>query len=318
MVTQFREKKILKEIYPSIAKGISIFSVGLFKKIFLADRLDLIASPIFSKAIGSNFSILSFSEAWIGSLSYTLQLYFDFSGYSDMALGLSLMLGINLPLNFNSPYKASNMIEFWKRWHMSLSNFLKDYLYIPLGGNRKGKSRHYLNLFVTMLLGGIWHGAGLNFLLWGALHDTYVIINHLWLHFKPTYKSQYQYIPPTIRIIFSRTITFLAVIVGWILFRCDSLAQASIFYRSMCQCSVSHLQEMIVLILRQYPCIFLSLLIVFFMPNSNEMTQSSHPLRFPKIMQWKPNFLWIFITTILVTSSIFFIKKLSPFLYFQF
>src|SRR5574340_189032 len=119
-------------------------------------------------------------EAWSGALAYTLQIYFDFSGYTDMALGAALMFGIRLPVNFNSPYKATSIIEFWRRWHMTLSRFLRDYLSNPLGGNRKGKLRRYLNLMVTMLLDGLWHGAGWTFVVWGALHGAYLAINHLW------------------------------------------------------------------------------------------------------------------------------------------
>src|SRR6185295_4237272 len=117
---------------------------------------------------------------WGGALAYTFQLYFDFSGYSDMAIGLSRMFGVRLPLNFDSPYKAVNIIDFWRRWHMTLSRFLRDYLYFPLGGNRRGKARRYLNLMITMLLGGLWHGAGWTFVIWGGLHGLYLVINHAW------------------------------------------------------------------------------------------------------------------------------------------
>jgi D-alanyl-lipoteichoic acid acyltransferase DltB (MBOAT superfamily) len=123
---------------------------------------------------------LTLFEAWGGALAYTFQLYFDFSGYSDMAIGLSRLFGIRLPLNFDSPYKATNIIDFWRRWHMTLSRFLRDYLYLPLGGNRKGKVRRYANLMVTMLLGGLWHGAGWTFVIWGGLHGFYLIVNHAW------------------------------------------------------------------------------------------------------------------------------------------
>ena len=123
-------------------------------------------------------------QSWGGALAYTLQLYFDFSGYSDMAVGLSRMFGVKLPLNFDSPYKATNIIEFWRRWHMTLSRFLRDYLYIPLGGNRKGQVRRYASIMITMLLGGLWHGAAWNFVLWGGLHGLYLMINHAWRRFR--------------------------------------------------------------------------------------------------------------------------------------
>src|SRR6202035_3805435 len=154
--------------------GLIIFAIGLFKKTCLADGIQ----PLVTLAFGP--SPPSFDQAWIGALAYTFQLYFDFSGYSDMAIGISLMFGIFLPLNFNSPYKAPNIIDFWRRWHMTLSRFLRDYLYIPLGGNRRGERRRYVNLMLTMLLGGLWHGAGWTFVAWGVLHGFYLIVNHGW------------------------------------------------------------------------------------------------------------------------------------------
>src|SRR5262249_15782124 len=150
--------------------------IGLFKKIVLADGVAVYANPIFDAAArGAHFVPL---DAWSGALAYTFQLYFDFSGYCDMAIGASLMFAIVLPLNFNSPYKSRSITEFWRRWHMTLSRFLRDYLYISLGGNRQGATRRYANLFITMLLGGLWHGAGWTFVVWGALHGTYLAVNH--------------------------------------------------------------------------------------------------------------------------------------------
>src|SRR6202044_1375055 len=133
----------------------------------------------------------SFDHAWIGALAYTFQLYFDFSGYSDMAIGISLMFGIFLPLNFNSPYKAANIIDFWRRWHMTLSQFLRDYLYIPLGGNQHGSFLRYVNLMITMLLGGLWHGAAWTFVAWGALHGVYLCINHAWNNLAPAVSPRF-------------------------------------------------------------------------------------------------------------------------------
>jgi len=140
----------------------------------LADGVAPFATPVFTAAAAGHS--LTLLEAWVGALAYTLQLYFDFSAYSDMAIGLSRMFGIKLPLNFNSPYKAANIVDFWRRWHMTLSRFLRDYLYFTLGGNRKGTIRRYINLMVTMLLGGLWHGAGWTFIIWGGLHGLYLCI----------------------------------------------------------------------------------------------------------------------------------------------
>jgi len=179
MMPQFASPSIYKPNTESIAVGLTLFSLGLFKKVVLADQFALFANPVFNGAAqpGSN---PMFFEAWIGVLAYTLQLYFDFSGYSDMAIGLSRMFNIKLPLNFNSPYKAANISDFWRRWHMTLSKFLRDYLYVPLGGNRNGSARRYFNLMVTMLLGGLWHGAGWTFVFWGGLHGLYLVLNHAW------------------------------------------------------------------------------------------------------------------------------------------
>ena len=143
----------------------------------IADSIEPLARSLFDKvAIDQAPHIF---DAWIGLLAYTLQIYFDFSGYSDMAIGLGLIFGVRLPLNFNSPYKSKSIVEFWRRWHITLSRFLRDYLYIPLGGNRKGTLRRYLNLLTTMLLGGLWHGAGWNFVIWGGLHGLFLCTNHL-------------------------------------------------------------------------------------------------------------------------------------------
>ncbi len=172
MIPQF-ERKEAKHADPHlILCGLIIFGIGLFKKTGLADGVQ----PLVALAFGPNPP--SFDQAWIGALAYTFQLYFDFSGYSDMAIGMSLMFGIFLPLNFNSPYKATSIIDFWRRWHMTLSQFLRDYLYIPLGGNRHGPALRYLNLMITMLLGGLWHGAAWTFVAWGALHGGSASITH--------------------------------------------------------------------------------------------------------------------------------------------
>jgi alginate O-acetyltransferase complex protein AlgI len=193
--------------------GLTFFSIGLAKKLLLADPLGAIASPLFEAARTAS---LSLGAGWIATLAYTFQLYFDFSGYSDMAVGLSLLFGVRIPVNFLSPYKATSIIEFWRCWHISLSSFLRDYLYIPLGGNRKGPVRRYLNLFLTMLLGGLWHGASWNFVVWGGLHGAYLLINHAWRRLADVSLGRYP----------GGALTFLAVLVGWVFFRSADLATA--------------------------------------------------------------------------------------------
>ncbi len=201
-----------------LAQGLTLFILGLFKKVVLADSIALYASPVFNAADAG--VKVTFFEAWGGALSYTLQLYFDFSGYSDMAIGLALMFGVKLPVNFLSPYKSRNITEFWRRWHMTLSRFLRDYLYISLGGNRKGEKRRYVNLFLTMLLGGLWHGAAWTYVLWGALHGVYLCINHGWRKLTAAIKM-----PAILRIMttpMAYGLTFLAVVIGWVFFRAAS------------------------------------------------------------------------------------------------
>ena len=183
MMPQFARAETYRPNPENIAVGIAIFSIGLVKKVLIADAMAAHATPVFEAA--EQGATLSFFTAWEGALAYTFQLYFDFSGYSDMAIGLARLFGITLPANFDSPYRAVNIIDFWRRWHMTLSRFLRDYLYIRLGGNRKGPVRRYMNLFVTMLLGGLWHGAGWTYVVWGGLHGCYLIANHFCRRFGP-------------------------------------------------------------------------------------------------------------------------------------
>ena len=175
MMPQFAKtaNKVMR--YPNIALGLFIFSIGLFKKVIIADTFAVWATAGFDHA-----QTLHMVEAWVTSLSYTFQLYFDFSGYTDMAIGAALLFNIKLPSNFNSPYKATSIQDFWRRWHITLSRFLREYIYIPLGGNKKGEFRTYGNLMATFLIGGIWHGAGWTFLFWGFLHGLAIVIHRVW------------------------------------------------------------------------------------------------------------------------------------------
>ena len=164
-------------MWENLSRGFVLFVIGVAKKVALADTLAMVADPLFGKAVTAS---LTAAEAWIATAAYTLQIYFDFSGYSDMAIGLALMFGLRLPLNFNAPYRAVSIRDFWRRWHMTLSRFLRDYLYIPLGGNRCGPLRQAANVIATMLLGGLWHGANWTFVAWGGLHGAALAVNHVW------------------------------------------------------------------------------------------------------------------------------------------
>src|SRR6266436_6022399 len=216
MIPQFERAETKRPDAHLILCGLIIFAIGLFKKTCLADGIQ----PLVGLAFDA--SSPSFDDAWIGALAYTFQLYFDFSGYSDMAIGISLMFGVFLPLNFNSPYKAQNIVDFWRRWHMTLSQFLRDYLYIPLGGNRHGRVLRYVNLMITMLLGGLWHGAAWTFVVWGALHGVYLCINHAWINFGPAVSPRLAPLANTAAFV----LTFLSVVVAWVFFRADSLSAA--------------------------------------------------------------------------------------------
>lgn len=220
----FRQKEIF-------VVGFSFFSLGLFKKVVLADSLARYATPVFELA---KQTMPGGEAAWQAMLAYTLQLYFDFSGYSDMAIGLALLFGFKLPVNFSSPYKASSIIDFWRRWHMTLSSFLRDYLYIPLGGNRRGSIARYRNLWLTMLIAGLWHGAGWNFLFWGALHGSFILLNHAWrglLKNMPSLASIWRHVPA----FFSVGLTFLLVALAWVLFRASDLSAAEHIYTALLQ-----------------------------------------------------------------------------------
>lgn len=209
-------------------EGIILFFLGLGKKVLIADSLSFHANSVFNAA-GSGVNI-NFIESWLGVLAYTFQIYFDFSGYSDMAVGLALMFGLKIPFNFNSPYKSLNIIDFWRRWHITLSNFLRDYLYISLGGNRYGMIKRYRNLFLTMLIGGLWHGASWNFVFWGGLHGIYLILNHGWRNIIKDCKNIDNNI---FYIIFSWLVTFLAVTFAWIFFRAESFDTSVLIINAM-------------------------------------------------------------------------------------
>lgn len=210
MMPQFANKWNMAIRWRNIALGLFIFSIGLFKKVVIADTFAVWANAGFDSS-----SSLNLIEAWATSLSYTFQLYFDFSGYTDMAIGMSLLFNIHLPINFNSPYKALSIQDFWRRWHMTLSRFLRDYLYIPLGGNRKGKFRTYNNLIITFILGGLWHGAGWTFVFWGLLHGVALAIHRAWseLGFK-------------MNRILAWFITFNFINITWVFFRAKELDDA--------------------------------------------------------------------------------------------
>jgi D-alanyl-lipoteichoic acid acyltransferase DltB (MBOAT superfamily) len=205
MMPQFRNGRSLNA--DDLAMGLTVFAMGLGKKVLIADNLAPLANPVFAAGAAPQMA-----DAWIGTLAYSMQLYYDFSGYSDMALGLSRLFGVRLPENFDSPYQARNIADFWRRWHMTLSRFLRDYLYIPLGGNRQGEWRRRRNLMLTMVLGGAWHGAGWTFIAWGALHGMFLVLQQYFGGGKARW--------------WNRPLTFCAVMLAWVPFRAPDMSTA--------------------------------------------------------------------------------------------
>lgn len=214
MMQQFSDRRISRFDTRGFSVGLSIFAIGLFKKLVVADSLAPYAAGLFDMPHGAGGP--SLLAAWGGTLAYSFQIYFDFSAYSDMAVGLSKMLNIKLPINFFSPYKATSLIDFWRRWHITLSRFLRDYLYIPLGGSRRGRPRQYFNLLVTMLLGGLWHGAALTFVVWGLIHGLALLANYAWRAWSPLRMPR----------LIGWALTFSTVAIAWVFFRAPSFSVA--------------------------------------------------------------------------------------------
>ena len=348
MMPQFakREKKGLSA--ENLCIGSVIFTIGLFKKVIIADGVAEYSTPVFDAA-DSGLS-LTLIEAWGGALAYTFQLYFDFSGYSDMAIGLARMFGIILPVNFSSPYKACSIISFWRSWHITLSRFLRDYLYIPLGGKRKGSFSRYKNLLITMLLGGLWHGAAWNFVLWGGLHGIYLIINHLWRRLFPIRDN-----PSAARNIFGCLITFTAVLIAWVPFRAETLIGTKSMFSAMFFLNGGALPASYQKLLNNFAgfgdwlanhswkferiefyfgtpqiVFFLILFIVIWgMPNTQEIMRKYKPViqvyepkqGFSIIgnkLFWQPTVIWLLISIIMLLIGILGLTRVSEFLYFQF
>ncbi len=315
--------------------GMSIFSFGLAKKVLLADSFGEYAEVIFDQA---DLTQLSFFEAWVGALSYTFQIYFDFSGYCDMAVGLARMFGLALPINFFSPYKSGSIIEFWRRWHMTLSRFLRDYVYIPFGGNRGGKLKRYRNLLLTMLIGGFWHGANWTFVVWGAYHGCLLGLNHVF--------QQMGFSMQRVKWL-SIAITFFCVVIGWVMFRASSFDDGiSILTTMFSFQSISLPIEFSSFMpaFFQYDgltpngyfipkhvlsWIGIGVIICWFMPNvyevfgEYELDKSNAAFvaeNSTSTLMWKPNVLWLLFSSTLLFVALMVMSLKSPpaFLYYQF
>lgn len=313
----------------NLASGFTLFSLGLAKKIILADSIGFYANAVFNAA-AKNWPI-SGLEAWAGSLCYTFQLYFDFSGYTDMALGLGLMVGLRLPENFNSPYKSTGIIDFWRRWHITLSSWLRDFLYIPLGGNRHGKPRQYANLFLTMLIGGAWHGAGWTFIAWGAMHGLMLCCNHFFraLIRGKTAEKICATLPMRILFIF---LTFLCLNFCWVIFRADSLDAGLAIYEAMFSGpffalpatsgggaqAIANIFNVISpnhYLTNWQPFLLLALafIICWCCPNSRQLLSGE-----AGFFAWRPNAVWAASMALLTFICLAMLSRQSTFLYFQF
>jgi D-alanyl-lipoteichoic acid acyltransferase DltB (MBOAT superfamily) len=342
ILPQFASNDIYKLNAQHLAVGLTILAIGLFKKVVIADSIALYATPVFDSAASGHE--LTFFEAWGGALAYTFQLYFDFSGYSDMAIGLARMFGILLPLNFASPYKASNIIDFWRRWHITLSRFLRDYLYIALGGNRHGKLRRYLNLLITMLLGGLWHGAGWTFVIWGGLHGVYLVINHGWRAIRQYFGQDLSRSTPLGRWS-ARLLTLCAVVVAWVFFRASDYQAALRILHAMFSLDsividpryadsfgfLTHVGAQfrplnILSGTTPYVTLAMAFIVVWALPNTQQLMANYQPAidydpardADQSRLRWNPGLRWAMFTFMLLLISFLMLSRLSEFLYFRF
>ncbi|MBQ7593461.1 MAG: MBOAT family protein [Synergistaceae bacterium] len=294
--------------YENIARGITRFTLGLFKKVCIADLLAHTVNELFASA-----GFLTFIEAWAAAFGYGMQLYFDFSGYSDMAIGIGLMFGVSLPENFNSPYKSTSIIDFWRRWHISLGAWIRDYIYIPLGGSREGEFKKIRNVFIAMLFTGIWHGTGLTFIIWGLLHGVFLAVNHQWRRLNVKLPA-----------LISWLITFLCVTFAWVIFRAENLNEAGKIITAMLNVKNIMLPSRLAGYLgflgaygvsfgvfatglKMLALIPFAMIITFFFSNSKELTGN-----------FKPGIVKLAIVFVLLVISFVNLSGISDFLYFQF
>lgn len=304
IVPQFADKRNRHFNFDNFAPGLYAFALGLFKKVIIADTFGVAVEAGFGAA--QNLNTL---EAWLVAVGYTLQLYFDFSGYCDVATGVGLMFNIHIPLNFNSPYKSLNIREFWQRWHITLSRFLTSYIYFPLGGSRRGMARTCLNLMIVFLASGLWHGAGWLFLLWGFLHGAASVLYRL-------FRRQYDALPKALQ----WGMTFLFVVIAWVFFRAASMADAMGVLSSMFSLDIGPVRDAIVSafempggILSRFNLVFmagwyaLSLLACVFLRNTYEKT-----------MALKPTLANALLTVALILYVTLSLSNVSVFLYFNF
>ena len=315
-----------------LALGFTWFTIGLFKKLVVADSVKEWVDPFFAAI--SRGGTPSFIEAWGGVIGYTVQIYFDFSGYSDMAIGAALMLGIRLPLNFNSPYKATSVADYWRRWHMTLGRWLKEYLYIPLGGSRCSRTRQYTNLMLVLLIAGLWHGAGWNFILWGGIHGVFLCVNHAW---RTGWGSR---LPRARALTLGyMLLTLGCVAVARVFFRCPDIASALATLQAMAGQHGLSLPQALAhspfgslaaagirfdglggMAGTALPVIFGCLIVTQWAPNSQEILGQvdTTPGTPPRPWQWQLNRRWAVFTAVLFAVSMMHVGTITEFIYYRF
>lgn len=335
IIPQFENLEKRKPNWKNFNLGFFFFFFGLAKKVIIADTLATIATPFFIGVLNGGTPLLF--ESWIGVLAYTCQIYFDFSGYCDMAVGIALLFNIRFPVNFFSPYQVTSVIDFWRCWNITLSNFLRDYIYIPLGGNRYGVPAELRNLMITMLVGGLWHGAAWTFIIWGGIHGLLLVLNHVW---RKTRIKINQYL--------CWMVTFVAVAVGWVFFRAYTIQNALTIIKGMAGgngisvsswffpdggflihggfMTVTYIDTLFAVL-----CVGGALFIAFFLPNLMDITSGYEtaliseklrrvvriqPLKVP--LMYHPSIRWSIIIGIIAAISIISVQTTSEFLYFQF
>ncbi len=343
IIPQFANRQ-LKANRNDMGAGIAMFLLGLFKKVLLADPASRFADIVYGAAESGP---ITWFDGWLGTIAYAMQIYFDFSGYSDMAIGLARMFGMKFPCNFDSPYQAGSIVEFWRRWHITLQRFLREYLYFPLGGNRCGKARHLLNILITMIVSGLWHGAGWTFLVWGALHGAYLVIAHGWRTFREArgwrFTTHWSYRGACV------IVTFIAVLYAWVFFRAKTLPQAGRVIASMAGLNGFTIPEgvndpkrspgpLLEKIGFQFTEKNLAvnfykpgmrwmaalLLIVFFAPNTQQLLRAAEPVLEPVAASSRMRFAFSATSGLVLGVLLFFvvcswfIARPSPFIYFNF
>lgn len=309
MMPQFVIDVPVSRRFSDFADGMFIFLLGLGKKMIIADTVANYSDALFTK---SQFGALTFWEGSTAALAYTVQIYFDFSGYSDMAVGLALMFSINLIWNFDSPYKSIDIVDFWRRWHISLSNWLRDYLYIPLGGNRKGDLRRYANLLITMVLGGLWHGASWTFVIWGTLHGVYLLCTHAVRKMRTLAGLTAESTSRPMKVL-SWLITFILVVIAWVFFRAVDANSALNVLSGIFGLNGLGFDQISGSSPIALGFLVLGLFIAFLAPNTRQIHE-----RFTSSIKWR-YFLSGYAGAVAMISFIFALRAdESPFLYFNF